>query len=236
MMSGFSHMPLSGVPSGPYKVLTTTQPPYLQHLIFVQPPRSASSSSHSTHCQNVYAAPLLVLLFLAVFWKYSSSQSTSVSNALEALAMMRYINLRFKLHYITLRLWLPSLDHQHHPRYVSLLRYASLISGINFLVLSGNLISALCLCPACSCSYHISLCQLTTLTIHNSVSLSLPAQDLPLPQIFPTIGSIPASGLSPRTSWPYHSSEHLCFLWPPYGIWQAIIFLPCGFFLYGRPM
>jgi len=26
-------------------------------------------------------------------------------------------------------------------------------------------------------------------------------------------------------------------LWPPYGIRQAIIFLPCGFFLlYGRPM
>jgi len=30
----------------------------------------------------------------------------------------------------------------------------------------------LCLCPACSCSYHISLCQLTTLTIRNSLSLS----------------------------------------------------------------
>ena len=39
----------------------------------------------------------------------------------------------------------------------------------------------LCLCPACSISYHIfSLCQLTTLTIHNSLSLSLLAQDLPL--------------------------------------------------------
>jgi len=54
-----------------------------------------------THCQNVYAIPLLVLLFLAVFWKHSSSQSTSVSSALEALAMMRCINLRFTLHYIT---------------------------------------------------------------------------------------------------------------------------------------
>ena len=44
----------------------------------------------------------------------------------------------------------------------------------------------LCLCPSCSCSYHFfSSCQLTTLTIHNSISLSLPAQDLPLPQIFP---------------------------------------------------
>ena len=59
----------------------------------------------------------------------------------------------------------------------------------------------LCLCPSCSCSYHFfSLCQLTTLTIHNSISLSLPAQDLPLPQIFPPIDSLPASGLTPRTS------------------------------------
>ena len=44
----------------------------------------------------------------------------------------------------------------------------------------------LCLCPSCSCSYHFFLlCQLTTLTIHNFISLSLPTQDLPLPQIFP---------------------------------------------------
>jgi len=61
----------------------------------------------------------------------------------------------------------------------------------------------LCLCPACSCSYHIfSLCQLNTLTIHNSLSLSLQAQDLPLSEIFPTIDSFPASGLTPRTSQP----------------------------------
>jgi len=58
-----------------------------------------------------------------------------------------------------------------------------------------------CLCPSCSCSYYFfSLCQLTTLTIHNSLSLSLPAQDLPLPQIFPPIDSLPASVLTPRTS------------------------------------
>jgi len=37
------------------------------------------------------------------------------------------------------------------------------------------------LCPACSCSCRIfSLCQLTTLTIHDSLSLSLPTQDLHL--------------------------------------------------------
>jgi len=52
-----------------------------------------------THCQNVYVIPLLVLLFLPMFWKHSSSQSTSVSSALEALAIMRYINLHFTLQY-----------------------------------------------------------------------------------------------------------------------------------------
>ena len=69
---------------------------------------------------------------------------------------------------------------------------------------------SLCLWLACSCSYHFfSLCQLTTLTTHNSLSLSLPAQDLPLPQIFPTIDSLPASGLTPRTWWPDR------FFWEP---------------------
>ena len=38
-------------------------------------------------------------------------------------------------------------------------------------------------------------CQLITLTIHNSLSLSLP----PFSQIFPNIDSLPASGLTPRT-------------------------------------
>ena len=74
--------------------------------------------------------------------------------------------------------------------------------------LSVNLIHSLCLCPACSRSYHIfSLCQFTTLTIHNPLSLSLPAQDLPLSQIFPIIHSFPASGLTPQTS------RLDCFFW-----------------------
>ena len=42
--------------------------------------------------------------------------------------------------------------------------------------------------------------QLNTLTIHNSLSLSLPAQDLPLSQIFPAIDSLPASVLTSRTA------------------------------------
>ena len=56
------------------------------------------------------------------------------------------------------------------------------------------------LCPACSCSIHMSsLCQLTTL---NPLFLSLPPQDLPLSQIFPIIDSLPAPGLTPRSSRP----------------------------------
>ena len=46
-----------------------------------------------------------------------------------------------------------------------------------------------------------SYSQLTTLTNHNSLSLSLPPQNLPLSQIFPIIDSLLASGLAPGTSW-----------------------------------
>ena len=55
-----------------YKVLTTTEPPYLHHLISVQPPRSTRSSSvvtlarpptscllHITDCSFWYASPCL---------------------------------------------------------------------------------------------------------------------------------------------------------------------------------
>jgi len=84
------------------------------------------------------------------------------------------------------------------------------------------------LCPARSCSYHIfSLCQLTTLTIHNSRSLSLPPQNLPLSQIFPTVDSLPASGLTQRTSRPDR------FFWAsPFFVFSLFIILlclvPCG--------
>jgi len=61
------------------------------------------------------------------------------------------------------------------------------------------------------CSCHILLSQLTTITIHNSLSLSLPSQDLPFSQIFPTTDSLPASGLTPQLyDWSV-SSEHLGF-------------------------
>jgi len=71
---------------------------------------------------------------------------------------------------------------------------------------------------------HISV----PLTIHNSLSLSLPAEDLRLSQIFPTIDSLPASGLTPQTSRPDRffsaSPFYVCFSF------FSIIFclVPCG--------
>jgi len=127
-----------------YKVLTTTQPPYLHHLISVQPPRSTRSSSLVTLARPPTSFSLMIA---------------------------------------------PSGT-------------PHLVSGINFLVLSVNLISApLSLCCLFMLLPHLlsSLCQLTTLTIHNSLSLSRPPQDLPLSQIFPTIDSLPASGLHDST-------------------------------------
>jgi len=48
--------------------------------------------------------------------------------------------------------------------------------------------------------YHISsLCQLATLIVNKSLTLSLPAQNLPLSQIIPTIDFLPTSGLTKRT-------------------------------------
>ena len=64
--------------------------------------------------------------------------------------------------------------------FFSCFAYPHHVSGINFLILSVNLFQSLCLWLPCWCSCHIFLLsQLTTLIIHNSLSLSLPAQDLP---------------------------------------------------------
>jgi len=73
------------------------------------------------------------------------------------------------------------------------------VSGINIIVLSVKSTSfrSVCLSLACSCSYHVfSLCQLTALTINNSLSLSLPAQDLRVSQIFR-----PQDRLNERFEW-----------------------------------
>ena len=111
--------------------------------------------------------------------------------------------------------WLPSLDHQHHARYV--LRITDRLFRCASPCLRNQLPSSLrqphsSLSVSCSCSCHIFLfSQLSTLTIRNSLSLSLPAQDLPFSQMFPTIDSLPASGLTPRLyDWSV-SSEHLGF-------------------------
>jgi len=45
------------------------------------------------------------------------------------------------------------------------------------------------------------LCQLTTVTIHSSLTLPVPAQNLRLPQIFSTIDFFLAPELTPRTLW-----------------------------------
>jgi len=62
----------------------------------------------------------------------------------------------------------------------------------------------LCLWLACCCSCHVSFCINTPLlTIHISLTLSLPAQNLPLLQTFPTADFLPASFLvlCGRLSW-----------------------------------
>jgi len=82
---------------------------------------------------------------------------------------------------------------------------------------------SLCLWLACSCSYyHVSLYQLTTLTIRNSLTLSLPVENLPLSQIFPGVDFLPASGLTPRTL------RLDCFFWAPllcFSVFIIIVFV-----------
>jgi len=54
------------------------------------------------HLRDLSRSTFVFLLFLDVFSKHFFSFTTKVYSALEALAMMRYISLRFTLHYITL--------------------------------------------------------------------------------------------------------------------------------------
>ena len=151
-----------------YKVLTTTQPPYLHHLTSVQPPRSTCSSS------------------LVTLARPPTSSSLHITDRC--------------FRYVSRCLWnqLPSSLRQP---------YSSPSVSVH--------------APA-----HIFLLsQLTTLTIHNSVSLSLPAQDLPLSQIFPSIDSFqPQDWLHGLHDWTVSSSMSVFFVF--------------SFFitLYGRPM
>jgi len=72
------------------------------------------------------------------------------------------------------------------------------------------------------------LCQLTTLAIRNFLPLSLPAQNLPLSQIFPTTDSLLASGLTPRLYDYTVSSEHLHFLFLVLFISLLVFLVLCG--------
>jgi len=54
---------------------------------------------HGTHCQNICVTPPKYFCFWPSSQNIHFSQSTSVYSALEAMEMMRYINLRFTLHY-----------------------------------------------------------------------------------------------------------------------------------------
>ena len=73
------------------------------------------------------------------------------------------------------------------------------VSGINFLALcqphSSPSVSDLPVHAPTTSSHSVN----TILPIHNSLSLSLPAEDLPISQIIPNIDSFPASGLTPQT-------------------------------------
>jgi len=140
-----------------YKVLTTTQPPYLHNLISVQPPRNirssyqvtlarppTSSSLHITDRSFGYASPCL--------WKQ-----------------------------------LPSSLRQPH---------------------SSPSVSDFPVHAPTTSSYSLKLPLSPSIT---PISVSLRAQDLPFSQIFPTIDSLPASGLTPRLYDWCISYEHLGF-------------------------
>ena len=115
-----------------------------------------------THCQNVYVTPPIVLLCLAVFSKHSFSLSTSVSSALEALATMCYINLRFTLHYITLPQtweWLTS-----HCARESLKNLSKLA-----LSLSRNARNTQNSVAGCKRNQHLKVVCLTVQTVHTDI-------------------------------------------------------------------
>jgi len=134
-----------------YKLLslTTTQPPYLHHLISVQPPRITRSSS------------------LVTLARPPTSSSLRITD--------RYFR------YASHCLWnqLPSSFCQPH--------FSPSVSVLPV--------------HAPATSSHSVNSQLSP-SITPSLFHSRLSQDLPLSQIFPTIDSLPASGLTPRTSRP----------------------------------
>jgi len=76
----------------------------------------------------------------------------------------------------------------YYARYVSLRLWNQLPTSLRQLLPSLSISDLPVHVP--TTSPHSIEYRLTTLTIHNSISLSLPAQNLPLSQIFPTIDSL----------------------------------------------
>jgi len=141
----------------------------------------------------MYSAPVNVCLSVTVDVKHACLCDCFCLNRVRKLQLLK-VNHRWTRNYKSV-----SLGHQHHSRYVQLIfpfDMPHLVSGINSLLLSVTLVSVSLLAFSCS-SHFFCLSQLTTLTIHNSSLFSLPPQNLPLSQTFPTIDSLPASGLTP---------------------------------------
>ena len=87
------------------------------------------------------------------------------------------------------------LHHHPHEWLIGLFDMPHLVSGINSLLLSDSLVSVSPSQTLIFLGYHFSFFhKFTTLIIHNSFTLSLPAQNLPLSQILPTIGPHSFSG------------------------------------------
>jgi len=87
-------------------------------------------------------------------------------------------------------------------------------SSYLILPLSPSIASAMCNHRQLQCSMMLITCYCLLVSSHIClpssaaygsrlflIGLSLPAQDLPLSQIFPVIDSLPASGLTPQTLW-----------------------------------
>jgi len=85
-----------------------------------------------------------------------------------------------------------SITIKQNSSYSKLLHWAHLVSGINSLYSSFHqphsslTVSVL---PALAAITSFHSCQLTTLTVHNSLSLPLPPQNLPLSEIFSSLRS-----------------------------------------------
>ena len=135
----------------------------LSHLVFERSDARQTDNRHDgcyrrlSHLQCVrlimkkfYINLTTALLFMAIFLQHSSSQSTSVSSTLEALAMLCHINSRFILHYIMLLTYLQLL----HER----LKFTFINNLLQFIMLYDVIITGVLLCgrfPVVGLSQHL---------------------------------------------------------------------------------